>query len=119
MMKNTKLYSIGALLLLVLLFGVLSLLSSNLLTGARLDLTENRLFTLSEGTGNILESLTEPVTLYYFFSEDSSRDLPQIRTYARRVQELLHIASAHIADADAADGNLVTGRHASGPGDGL
>ncbi len=89
MMKNTKLYSIGALLLLVLLFGVLSLLSSNLLTGARLDLTENRLFTLSEGTGNILESLTEPVTLYYFFSEDSSRDLPQIRTYARRVQELL------------------------------
>jgi ABC-type uncharacterized transport system involved in gliding motility auxiliary subunit len=89
MMNNTKLYSIGALLLVALLFGVLTLLSSNLLTGARIDLTENRLYTLSEGTINILESLEEPVTLYYFFSEDSSRDLPQIRTYAKRVQELL------------------------------
>jgi len=89
MMNNTRLYSIGALLLAALLFGVLTLLSSNLLTGARVDLTENRLYTLSEGTINILESLEEPVTIYYFFSEDSSRDLPQIRTYAKRVQELL------------------------------
>ncbi len=88
-MKNAKLYSTGALILLALLFGALSLLSSKALTGARLDLTKNGLYTLSPGTENILQSLAEPVTLYYFFSEGASRDLPQIRTYANRVQELL------------------------------
>ncbi len=81
--------SYGSLLLLFLIFGALVMLSANLLTGMRLDLTENKLYTLSEGTENILEELEEPVNLYLFFSEEASRDLPQIRTYARRVRELL------------------------------
>ncbi|MDX1555744.1 MAG: Gldg family protein, partial [Xanthomonadales bacterium] len=63
--------------------------------GMRLDLTENRLYTLSEGTLNILEELDEPVNLYLFFSEDASRDLPQIRSYARRVQELMEEFANH------------------------
>jgi ABC-type uncharacterized transport system involved in gliding motility auxiliary subunit len=71
------------------LFVAINILSGNVLKGLRFDLTENHLFTLSEGSRNILEHLQEPVTLYLFFSEDSSRDLPQIRSYARRVGELL------------------------------
>lgn len=86
---RSKTYSYGSLLLLLLIFGALVMLSSNLLTGMRLDLTENNLYTLSEGTLNILDELDEPVNLYLFFSEDASRDLPQVRTYARRVREML------------------------------
>ena len=86
---RSKSYAYGSLLLLLLLFGALVMLSGNLLTGMRLDLTENRLYTLSEGTLNILEELEEPVNLYLFFSEEASSDLPQIRSYARRVRELL------------------------------
>ncbi len=86
---RSKTYAYSSLLLLVVIFGALVMLSGNLLTGLRLDLTENRLYTLSEGTLNILEELQEPVNLYLFFSEDASRDLPQIRSYARRVEELL------------------------------
>ena len=48
-------------LLLLVLFVAVSMISSNLLRGLRFDLTENRLFTLSEGTVNILENLEEPV----------------------------------------------------------
>jgi ABC-type uncharacterized transport system involved in gliding motility auxiliary subunit len=65
------------------------MLSSNVLRGLRFDLTENGLYTLSEGTRNILDELQEPVTVYLFFSEEASRDLPQVRSYAERVDELV------------------------------
>ena len=61
--------AVGALVLLLVLFVAVSMISSNLLRGYRFDLTENRLFTLSEGTVNILENLAEPVTLYFYFSQ--------------------------------------------------
>ncbi len=88
-MQNKSLYSIGSLVLLLVLFVAVNMLSGNLLKGFRFDLTDNNLYTLSEGSRSILDQLQEPVTLYLFFSEDSSRDLPQIRSYARRVDELV------------------------------
>ena len=78
-----------------MLFVAISMLSGSLLTGMRLDLTENRLYTLSEGTRNILEDLQEPVNLYLFFSDDASSDLPQIRSYARRVDEMVEEFKNH------------------------
>jgi ABC-type uncharacterized transport system involved in gliding motility auxiliary subunit len=88
-MQKKSFYSMGSLVLLVVFFVAAGILSSNLLRGLRLDMTENQLYTLSEGTRNILRDLQEPVTLYLFFSEGASRDLPQIRSYARRVDELV------------------------------
>jgi ABC-type uncharacterized transport system involved in gliding motility auxiliary subunit len=88
-MKKQSVYSLGSLLLLVVLFVALTMIAGTLLKGFRFDLTENRLFTLSEGTGRILESLEEPVTLYFYFSQDASREIPAVRAYAKRVNELL------------------------------
>jgi len=88
-MQKKSIYSLGSLALLLVLFVAINMLSGNLLRGLRLDLTENGLFTLSDGTRNVLASLQEPVTLYFYFSQASSREIPQIRTYARRVDELL------------------------------
>lgn len=103
-MQKRSIYSLASLGLLVVLFVAISMLSTSLLKGMRVDLTENRLYTLSEGTLNILEGLEEPVTLYFFFAEDASRDLPQIRSYARRVEELLEEFRLH------ADGRLIVRR---------
>lgn len=88
-MQKKTFYTATSLVLLLVLFGSLSLLSDRLFRGLRIDLTENRLYTLSEGTRNVLAGLQEPVDLYLFFSEEASRDLPQIRSYALRVEELL------------------------------
>jgi ABC-type uncharacterized transport system involved in gliding motility auxiliary subunit len=88
-MQKKFFYSIGSLVLLMLLFVAISMLSGSLLKGMRLDLTENELYTLSDGTRNILADLQEPVTLYLFFSQAASSDLPQIRSYARRVDEMV------------------------------
>ncbi|MGD9021584.1 MAG: Gldg family protein [Lysobacterales bacterium] len=87
--KNRTVFTAGVLALLAVLFISLSILSSALLKGMRMDLTENGLYTLSPGTLNILENMEEPVTLRLYFSADVSRDLPQFRSYARWVGEML------------------------------
>ena len=72
----------------VLMFFVI-LVSSKFLTGARLDLSENGLYSLSEGTERILKSLEQPVTLTLFFSDKATSQLPALRTYQQRVEELI------------------------------
>ncbi len=86
-MKNV--YSATGLVLLAILFLALTILSGAALRGMRVDLTEQGLYTLSEGTVNILEGLDEPVTLEFYFSDEASADLPTVRNFARRVQEQL------------------------------
>jgi ABC-type uncharacterized transport system involved in gliding motility auxiliary subunit len=88
-MQKKTLWSYGSLALLLVLFVAVAMLSSSLFRGVRFDLTDNRLFTLSDGTRNVLDEIQEPVTLYFYFSQAASRDLPQVRSYARRVDELL------------------------------
>jgi ABC-type uncharacterized transport system involved in gliding motility auxiliary subunit len=88
-MQKKFIYSLGSLVLLLILFVAISMLSGNLLRGMRVDLTQNGLYTLSDGSRNILRELQEPVNLYLFFSGEASRGLPQIRSYARRVDEMV------------------------------
>src|SRR5688500_3228309 len=83
-----------ALPLLALAFVVLVGASTFLLRGARLDLTENRLYTLSDGTVRILGRVDEPVRLKLYYSEKAARELPQFRVFARRVIELLEEMAA-------------------------
>lgn len=74
---------------LTVLFIALVILSDAFLKGQRLDLTSNGQYTLNEGTRSILVSLEEPVNLYLFFSEESSRNFPQVRRYAQWVGDML------------------------------
>lgn len=53
----------------------------------RLDLTENRLFTLSEGSVRIIDEIQRPVLLSLYYSEKEARPYPQFRQYAERVIE--------------------------------
>lgn len=71
------------------LFAVI-VFSSTFITGARVDLSENGLYTLSDGTESILGKLERPVTIEYYFSDKATSQLPALRTYAKRVEELLN-----------------------------
>ncbi len=83
-----------ALGLLALGFVALVALSSVLLRGARVDLTDKQLYTLSDGTLKVLASVEEPVQLKLYYSEHATRDLQQFRIYAGRVRELLEEMAA-------------------------
>ena len=84
----------GALLALALLFIGLTLLFNHALRGWRLDLTENRLYTTASGTDRILASIKEPINLYFFYSEKTAQQLPQLKTYGTRVREFLEELTA-------------------------
>ena len=86
---STKALSIAGLVVaLVLLFAV-NILGNTVFTSARVDLTENRLFTLSEGSRNILAGLQEPITIRLYLSQRLARNLPTINSYATRIKGLL------------------------------
>ncbi len=87
MTKNMN--TTSGILLLVTVFMVFTLLNNSIFSNVRVDLTENNLFTLSDGTKEIVASIDEPINLYFFFSQAASKDLTSLRAYAVRVQELL------------------------------
>jgi ABC-type uncharacterized transport system involved in gliding motility auxiliary subunit len=64
----------------------------NLLAGFlkfRSDLTENKLYTLSDGTKKILDKLDTDVAVRFYFSKDNASVPVPLRTYAQEVQDLL------------------------------
>ena len=95
--SHRRVVPLVALALLALGFVALVALSSVALRGARLDLTQKQLYTLSEGTRNVLGRIDEPVRLKLYYSEQATRDLQQFRVFATRVRELLGEIAARSA----------------------
>ncbi len=56
---------------------------------ARVDLTEEKLYSLSAGTRNVLKGLEGEVTLKLFFSASAPETPVQLKNYARQVEDLL------------------------------
>lgn len=86
---NRGILSIGALVFAAALFLAINIVGMTMIRGVRADLTEGKLYTLSQGSLNIASKIDEPVRLTLYFSEQQSNDLPQVKAYARRVQEVL------------------------------
>src|SRR5712692_9331532 len=63
----------------------------------RLDLTAERLYTLSQGTRLTLAHIDEPITLRFYYSARLGEAIPAYAVYAQRVRELLdqYVAEAH------------------------
>ncbi len=88
-------YGAGGLIALAVLFLAIVMLSGSLLRGMRLDLTQNRLYTLSAGTERVLADLKEPVNLYFYFSRESAGvHAPLLLPYATHVREFLEELAA-------------------------
>ncbi len=73
----------------VILFLAINVLADGLMTSSRLDLTADRLFTLSDGTKQLLASIDEPVDLRLYYSKELDGVGPYFSNHARRVEELL------------------------------
>jgi len=88
-MQNKTIYSSGGLLLGAALSIAIIILVNAGLTSLRLDLTEGKLFTLSQGTVNIIQDLDEPVNLDFYFSRKTLIGYPGLMNYGTRVRDLL------------------------------
>jgi ABC-type uncharacterized transport system involved in gliding motility auxiliary subunit len=84
---DTLLFStIGVAVMFVIVVAI-NLIASAMNT--RVDLTENKVYTLSEGTKAILKKIDAPVEVSFYYSQSQSRMPAQFKTYAKRVEDLL------------------------------
>lgn len=79
---------VGAVLAIVLFLAV-NLVVSLGLGNARVDLTENKIYTVSQSTRDVLAELTEPVTLKLYMSSSMIEEASSLRVYSDRVRQLL------------------------------
>jgi len=87
MSRKTE-HSLLAGLAVVLLFAI-NILSSALLSNLRVDLTEEGLYTISQGTKNILKGLKDPIEIKFYFSQKRGTPYPSFLRYGQRVRDLL------------------------------
>lgn len=86
-----KSHSIKLLILIVIfLLGSIIISQSGIFSHTRLDLTENKLFTLNDGTRNILKNIDESIHLKLYFSDEATHSIPILRTYKNTVLDLLN-----------------------------
>ncbi|MCC7081304.1 MAG: Gldg family protein [Burkholderiales bacterium] len=88
---QTFLYSTAGVIALALILIALNYIFSPV--RARADLTEGKVFTLSEGTRAILTKLESPVKIRYYYTQGEATPVG-LRTYAQRVEDLLNEFSA-------------------------
>lgn len=84
-----RLISGTGLLLLAVLFLAFNAFNHAVLSGLRLDLTEDGRYTLSAGSKQLLAQIDEPIDLYLYYSERAGAEVPAIRNYAQEVRDLL------------------------------
>lgn len=84
---ETWLYStvgVAAMLAIIVAFNLIAARAKT-----RIDLTEERAYTLSQGTRNILAKLDTPVQIRFYATRGENKMPVMLKTYAQRVEDLL------------------------------
>lgn len=81
--------SLTGCVLALVLFLALNIVSNSALRAVRMDVTEDKVFTLDENSKAIAKKLDEPVNLYFYFSRSLAREYPQVIEYADRIIGIL------------------------------
>ena len=91
---SARRYALFAALALFIAFVASNVIANSWFRSWRLDLTENHLYSISAGTQQTLNELTEPVQLTLYYSRNAAQPVPQLQTYAARVREMLQTFQA-------------------------
>lgn len=89
------LFDRAGLVVIAVIFLLAVSINSRLPGHLRWDLTENQLYTLSEGSKEILRDIPEPLELNLVFSAQAASGAPGLRSYAARVGDLLEEFQRH------------------------
>jgi ABC-type uncharacterized transport system involved in gliding motility auxiliary subunit len=83
------------------IFVCINIMSSQVLRSTRVDLTQQHLYSLSNGTRTLLGELNEPLRFRLFLSSGLTKQAPQLAAFAGRVRAML---DAYVA---ASNGHIV------------
>lgn len=73
----------------VVLFCAVNVIANGLLGTARIDLTQQHLYTLSKGSLGALSKIDEPLVLRFYYSPKLGNEIPSYGVYEQRVREML------------------------------
>jgi ABC-type uncharacterized transport system involved in gliding motility auxiliary subunit len=85
---GTFFFSIGGVAAALVIVVVINFVFSSLHT--RIDLTEDKVYTLSDGTREILKNLDTKVTIRFYYTKDEKQMPVFLKNYARRIEDLLY-----------------------------
>jgi len=80
---------IAAAVLGAVVFGSVNIMSASLFRSARLDLTQQKLYSLSQGTKTLIGQIQEPIRFRFFFSAGLTKEAPQLAAFAGRLRSTL------------------------------
>jgi ABC-type uncharacterized transport system involved in gliding motility auxiliary subunit len=86
-----------AALLGAVIFVCVNIISSQVLRSTRVDLTQQHLYSLSQGTKTLLGEIKEPLRFRLFLSSALTKQAPQLAAFAARVRAML---DAYVADSN-------------------
>jgi ABC-type uncharacterized transport system involved in gliding motility auxiliary subunit len=98
---STGRIAVIAALLGAVIFVCVNIISSQVLQNSRIDLTQQHLYSLSQGTRTLLGEIKEPLRFRMFMSSALTKQAPQLAAFAARVRALL---DAYVA---ASNGRIV------------
>lgn len=104
------------------LFFAVNVLSNTTLRSWRLDMTDQKLFTLTEGSRNIAADVEETIRLKMYVSGDAIDKVPSLKSHAQRVEEMLEeyvLASKGTIELDVIDPEPYSDAETEALGDGL
>ena len=87
---------IGVIAVAAILVGI-NIFAETRLAGARIDVTQQRLYTLAPGTRKIIGDLKDPITVRLYYSRALGARIPLYGAYADRVSEMLREYAANSA----------------------
>jgi ABC-type uncharacterized transport system involved in gliding motility auxiliary subunit len=91
---SARRFSLLAALAFLIMFVAANVTANVWFRGWRLDLTENHLYSISQGTQTTLDHLNEPVEFKFYYSRDAGARAPELQAYASRVREMLETYAA-------------------------
>ncbi len=91
--SKTKLSWLGLIFAAITLFSV-NIIGWESLKLYRLDVTENKLFTLTDSTRKVIADVSDPITLKFYYSDALGKRAPAYGLYASRIQAMLQYYSS-------------------------
>lgn len=88
--QTNKLFSWAGVVVILLIVVVLNIILGLGFLRTRIDLTGDKLYTLSDGTVNILKDLDTKVNIRYYRTEDKELLPEPVEVYIRRVEDVLN-----------------------------
>ena len=87
---NKNVFTKLSIILSLVCFFAINIISNNSLKNFTIDVTSSKLYSVSDGTKNLISNLKEPIHLRLFMSSNLVKLAPQLSTYANRVESVLN-----------------------------